>query len=102
MRRAVVFLCLMLPACALKPLPPPSPRLIRAVIIACIVDRVAQPILVDVAGNFGVVGGTAATIDNLLVHPLVVAGCARVHGTPLLVIPETPVIAPPVLPPVTP
>lgn len=87
MKSAVLIACLALAACQIKPLPAPSVNVIHAVKVACVVDGIAQPVVVVVVGDFGNTGSAIAGIDKLLVHPLVVAGCAQINGTPQTVTP---------------
>ncbi len=89
MKRFAPFLALALASCALKPLPalpPPSAGEIHALRISCVVDRIGQPILVDVAGNFGPVPNLAGKADSLLLHPLVLAACAKLNAKPVAIV----------------
>lgn len=51
--------------------------------IGCAVDGIAQPIALPVVAGVPTVGGIAATVDAALVHPLVVAECAKLNATPV-------------------
>lgn len=68
------------------PLPPEQQaRLDHVVTVACLVDGVVQPISNPVVGSLGPAGATGAAVDQLLVHPAVLAACARLGGKPAAV-----------------
>jgi hypothetical protein len=52
----------------------------------CVVDGLIQPVAIDVAAAVASTGhpvvGAAAGIDAAIVHPAVVAACAKLGGTP--------------------
>lgn len=63
--------------------------------VVCNVDGVLVPIAQPVVAALGPSGTTAADVDNLLVHPAVVAACAAIQGAPARVTPVgAPVSAP--------
>lgn len=68
--------------------------------IGCQTDAAAQPVAVASAALAGNIGLTAATVDQLLVHPLVLAACAKVGGVPVAI--TAPVTAAPLPAPTTP
>lgn len=61
----------------------------RGVQIACKVDAVTQPVLVTLAPGAGGDAVLAATLDQQLVHPLVVAACVGVGGAAVGVVPTS-------------
>lgn len=54
----------------------------QALMVACNVDGVLVPIAQPVVATLGPGGATAANVDSLLVHPVVVAACAAIKGAP--------------------
>jgi hypothetical protein len=80
-----LLLVLTLASCA-----PPSPKTLA---VLCRVDAVAQPVAVALAPAVGPVGSAGAAADTLLVHPAVVAACAKVGGSPTAVVTVEPVAA---------
>ena len=71
----------------------------QALAVACTVDGAVVPVAQPVVATLGAGGANAAGADSLLVHPAVVAACARLGGTPAGV---TPASAPAVFPAVPP
>jgi hypothetical protein len=54
----------------------------RVLSVACVVDGVLVPVAQPVVAGLGSAGATAANVDNLLVHPTVVAACQALGGAP--------------------
>ena len=65
-----------------------TPTAVNTLKAACVIDGVAQPIVVSVGGAVATVAGfgpeaqLAAGIDNQAAHPAVQAACAALGGTP--------------------
>jgi hypothetical protein len=57
-------------------------RIRQTVVVACDVDGALVPIAQPVVATSGESGATVASVDSLLVHPVVVAACSRLGGTP--------------------
>jgi hypothetical protein len=51
--------------------------------VGCVLDGVAQPIALPMVAGIPTVGGVAATVDAALVHPLVIAECAKLNAKPV-------------------
>jgi len=66
-------------------------QITQALMVACNVDGVAVPVAQPIIAALGPSGATAATLDNLLLHPAVIQACAALNGTPASV---TPAVAP--------
>ena len=62
-----------------------TPQGQKALAIACNVDGVVVPIAQPVVAGAGSAGATAAGVDALLVHPLVVQYCQAQGGKPVAV-----------------
>jgi hypothetical protein len=62
--------------------------------VGCALDGAAQPIALPMVAGVPTVGGVAATVDAALVHPLVVAECAKLNAKPVAL----PAAPPPALP----
>lgn len=58
-------------------------------VAACDVDGKIIPLAQSVVANMGVPGATASAIDTLLVHPAVIAACAKLQGTPTVTVTAT-------------
>jgi hypothetical protein len=78
-----------LAACNLTP--GEQAQVTQELIVACAVDGMLVPIASPVAASLGTSGAAAANVDNLLVHPAVVAACNAIGGTPAS---AKPVVAP--------
>lgn len=74
--------------------PEQQANLNHALTVGCMVDGVVQPISNMVVGTLGPAGAASASADALLVHPVVVAECAKLNGTPVAVVAPAPVVGP--------
>jgi hypothetical protein len=57
-------------------------QIAQELIVACTVDGMLVPLATPVVASLGTNGAAAADLDNLLIHPAVVAACNAVGGTP--------------------
>jgi hypothetical protein len=74
---------LALASCANPSLTPSPVQIAQIARIGCAVDGVAQPIALPAIAGVPTIGGVAASVDEALVHPLVVAECAKLNATPV-------------------
>jgi hypothetical protein len=79
--------------------PDQQAKVTQALAVACNVDGAVVPLAQPVVATLGANGATVAGVDSLLVHPVVVAACQRLGGTPVGV---TPAGAPVAVPAATP
>jgi hypothetical protein len=70
--------------------PDEQTRIIQAVAVACNIDGAVVPLAQPVVATLGQGGAKAASVDNMLVHPAVVAACQKFGGTPAAVTPANP------------
>ena len=61
-----------------------TPQATVALQVACQVDGAVQPIAAGVVSGLSPAGATIASADSLMVHPAVVAACAKIGGTPVV------------------
>ena len=78
---AVAVAALALGGCANGKL---TPQAVVALQVACQVDGSVQPIAAGVVSGLGATGATVATADTALVHPAIVAACAKLGGTQIV------------------
>ena len=64
-----------------------TPQATVALQVACQVDGAVQPIAAGVVSGLSPAGATVASADSLMVHPAIVAACAKLGGTPVLGVP---------------
>jgi hypothetical protein len=83
-----------LSACGNLP-PERQAKVTQALAVACDVDGAVVPLAQPVVATLGRGGSAAASLDGLLVHPVVVAACLRLGGMPAGV---TPAAAPVTVP----
>lgn len=62
--------------------PDQQAQITQELIVACAVDGMLVPLASPVVASLGTGGASAVTVDNLLVHPAVVAACNAIGGTP--------------------
>ena len=78
--------------------PDQQARLTQELTVACAVDGMLVPLASPVVASLGTGGAAAANVDNLLVHPAVIAACNAIGGTPasakLVVAPATTTTSP--------
>lgn len=63
----------------------PTAQTAAALAIGCAVDGVVQPIAAQLASTLVPAAGPVVGLDNALVHPAVVAACAKLGGKPVVV-----------------
>jgi hypothetical protein len=85
-------------ACSNLP-PDQQSKVTQALAVACNVDGAVVPVAQPVVATLGASGATVAGMDSLLVHPVVVAACQRLGGTPAGVTPAGAPVAVPAAPP---
>jgi hypothetical protein len=78
-----------------NPTPTQLAQVQQVVNVVCNVDSVLVPIAQPVVATFGTSGAAVVSIDQLMVHPSVVAACQQLGGVPTQV---TPVGAPVAVP----
>ena len=61
-----------------------TPQATMALQVACQVDGAVQPIAAGVVSGLSPAGASVASADSLMVHPAVVAACAKLGGTPVV------------------
>jgi hypothetical protein len=84
MRKIILAALLALGACANGQL---TPQAQTQLALACKVDGAVQPLAAGVVSALPVPGAAVGvSVDNLLVHPAVVAACAQIGGTPMAVV----------------
>ena len=71
--------------------PDQQARITQELTVACAVDGILVPLANPVVASLGTGGAAAANVDNLLVHPAVVAACNAIGGAPVS---AKPVVAP--------
>jgi hypothetical protein len=71
--------------------PSEQAQITQELIVACTVDGMLVPLATPVVASLGTNGAVAANVDNLLIHPAVVAACNAIGGTPAS---AKPVVAP--------
>jgi hypothetical protein len=71
--------------------PDQQAQITQELIVACAVDGKLVPLASPVVASLGTGGAAAANVDNLLVHPAVVAACNAIGGSPAS---AKPVVAP--------
>ena len=71
--------------------PDQQARIAQELNVACAVDGMLVPLASPVVASRGTGGAAVANVDNLLVHPAVVAACNAIGGTPAS---AKPVVAP--------
>jgi hypothetical protein len=72
MKRTALLLILALAGC--------HQTISQRVQVACQIDGVAQPIVVQLVIDFAPYGGIAGGVDNVAVHPLIQQACARFNA----------------------
>ncbi len=63
--------------------PDQQARITQELTVACAVDGILVPLANPVVASLGTGGTAAANVDNLLVHPAVVAACNAIGGAPV-------------------
>jgi hypothetical protein len=82
--------------CACSDLAPDQQaQVTQALAVACKVNGAVVPVAQPVVATLGAGGVSAASTDNLLVHPAVVAACQPLGGTPAGVTPASSPVAVP-------